>query len=73
MYLSRAGFRTKCGLSWASLTRTEVPPVAKMTMKRWEKSAADKAKDKKSGYKEGSAKDRAADAKGIKAANKKKK
>lgn len=44
--------------------------MAKMTMKQWEK--LDRKADKKHG-KEGSAKDKAADAKALKAFNKKKK
>lgn len=37
----------------------------KPTMKKWEGSKADKAMDKKMGYKEGSKKDVAADKKGL--------
>lgn len=45
----------------------------KMTMEKWEKSAADKKADKAGKHgKEGSAKDRAADKKAVKAYNKKK-
>lgn len=45
--------------------------VKKMTMKKWEKSKADAKMDK--GVKEGSAKDKRLDKKGVKAANKKRK
>ena len=47
--------------------------MAKMTMKKWEGSAADKKQDKASGYKEGSKKDTAQDKKAIEKINKKKK
>lgn len=45
----------------------------KMTMKQFEESAADKANDKKYGYKEGSKKDNVLDKKTLAAINKKKK
>ena len=41
----------------------------KMTMKAWEGSPADRKMDKKLGFKEGSAKDDAADRKAVKKAN----
>ena len=40
--------------------------MAKMTMKKWEGSKADKKADKKMGYKEGSKADMKADAKAMK-------
>lgn len=43
-----------------------------MSMKQFEKSAADKANDKKYGYKEGSKKDNALDKKTLAAMNSKK-
>jgi len=43
----------------------------KMTMKKWEGSKADEAKDKKMGYKEGSKADMAADRAAVKKANRK--
>jgi len=48
-------------------------PTGKMTMGKWEGSAADKKIDKKMGYKEGSAKDMKADRKAVAKANSKKK
>ena len=45
--------------------------MAKMTMKKWEKSKADAKMDK--GVKEGSAKDKKLDKSGVKKANKKRK
>lgn len=45
--------------------------MAKMTMKKWEGSKADKAMDKKLGLKEGSKADMAADRKAVRKANKK--
>lgn len=48
--------------------------MAKMTMKQFEKSAMDRKADKTGKHgKEGSAKDKAADAKTLKAINKRKK
>lgn len=47
--------------------------MARMTMADWERSEADKRMDKRLGYKEGSKKDKAADKKGLAAANKKRK
>lgn len=47
--------------------------MAKMTMKKWEKSRMDAKADKSGAHgKEGSAKDRAADKKAVKAYNAKK-
>lgn len=46
---------------------------AKMTMKKWEGSKADKAEDKKNGFKEGSKKDNAADRAAVKKINAKRK
>ena len=45
--------------------------MAKMTMKKWEGSKADKKMDKAKGYKEGSPKDMKADKAAVKKANKK--
>lgn len=73
IYLSSAGFRMKSGLYWASHAPNEAH-MAKMTMKKWEKSAADRKADKSGAHgKEGSAKDRAADRKAVAKANKKRK
>jgi hypothetical protein len=47
--------------------------MAKMSMKQFEKSAADKKMDKKLGYKEGSKKDNAADRKALAKINEKRK
>lgn len=44
----------------------------KMTMKKWEGSAADRKMDKKLGFKEGSKKDNAADRKAVAKINKRK-
>lgn len=47
--------------------------MAKMTMKKYEASAKDKAMDKKMGYKEGSKADKKADKKAMAAMSKKSK
>jgi hypothetical protein len=47
------------------------PKSGKMNMKQFEKSSADKANDKKYGYKEGSKKDNASDKKTLASMNKK--
>jgi len=46
--------------------------MAKMTMKKWEGSAADRKIDKAKGYKEGSKADMKADKAAVKKANRKK-
>lgn len=46
--------------------------MVKMTMKKFEKSAADRRMDKRQGFKEGSKKDVAADRKAVAKINKKK-
>jgi hypothetical protein len=46
--------------------------MAKMTMKKWEGSKADRKTDKAKGYKEGSKADMKADKAAVKKANKKK-
>lgn len=50
----------------------KAPAKGKMTMKKWEGSAADEAMDKKMGYPEGSPKDMALDKKMVKKASAKK-
>lgn len=53
------------------LSHLEIP-MAKMSMKRWEGSRADRKMDRKLGYKEGSRKDNAADRAAVRKINRRK-